>query len=89
MRALRWTLFAALAAGAIETASAQGSADWQFEATPYLWSAAMKGDTQAGNLPLTHVNMSFGDILENLDAGCAKVRLPPPVGRLQQERIPA
>ena len=69
MRALCWTLLAALAAGTIGTASAQGSSEWQFEATPYLWSAAMRGDTQAGNLPRTHVDMSFGDILENLDAG--------------------
>ena len=69
MRWIRWMLPAALAAGVIDTASAQGSPEWQFEATPYLWSAAMRGDTQAGNLPLTHVDMSFGDILQNLDAG--------------------
>ena len=69
MRALCLTLLAALAAGASEIASAQSSPDWQFEVKPYLWSAAMRGDTQAGNLPLTHVDMSFGDILQNLDAG--------------------
>ena len=69
MRWIRWVLLAALAAGVIETASAQGAPEWQFEVTPYLWSAAMRGDTQAGNLPQTHVDMSFGDILQNLDAG--------------------
>lgn len=69
MRAVVWLVFAVLAAAGIKNASAQGSPQWQFEVTPYLWSAAMRGDTQAGNLPLTHVDMSFGDILENLDAG--------------------
>ena len=69
MRVVVWLIFAALAAAGIKNASAQGLPEWQFEVTPYLWSAAMKGDTQAGNLPLTHIDMSFGDILENLDAG--------------------
>jgi hypothetical protein len=69
MHALRWMFSAALAAGAMGNASAQSAGEWQFEVTPYLWGAAMKGDVQAGNLPRTHVDMGFGDILENLDFG--------------------
>ena len=65
MRSLVLSVAALLAAGT----SAPAAAQWHFEVTPYLWSAAMKGDTQAGNLPRTHVDMSFGDILQNLDAG--------------------
>jgi hypothetical protein len=43
--------------------------NWSFEVTPYLWGAAMKGDTQAGNLPRTSVDMSFSDILDVFDFG--------------------
>jgi len=69
MRAIRWVLAAALTAGTIGNAFAQSAGEWQFEVTPYLWGAGMKGDVQAGNLPRTHVDMGFADILENLDFG--------------------
>lgn len=49
--------------------SAEAPTDaWQFELTPYVWGAAMKGDVQAGMLPRTTVDMSFADIVEVLDA---------------------
>jgi len=40
---------------------------WTFEATPYLWAAGIKGDTQVGSLPSTSVDVPFSDILSNLD----------------------
>ena len=40
---------------------------WTFEATPYLWAAGIKGDTQVGSLPSISVDVPFSDILSNLD----------------------
>lgn len=42
---------------------------WQYEVTPYLWTAAMKGDVQGGPLPRINVDMSFSDIWDSLDFG--------------------
>lgn len=62
-----------LALGGSGNAFAQGTANdagsWQHEVTPYLWATRMKGDTQAGSLPNTHVDMKFSDILNVLDFG--------------------
>lgn len=41
---------------------------WQFEFTPYLLGAGLNGTTGIGSVT-AHVDMSFGDILENLDSG--------------------
>jgi len=55
-------------------AGAQGTpgrlADWSFEISPYLWMAGLDGTIQpvAGG-PTFQSSLSFGDILENLDAG--------------------
>jgi hypothetical protein len=49
--------------------SSSASDGWTYELTPYLWGAAMKGDTQAGRLPRTSVDMSFSDILDVFDFG--------------------
>jgi opacity protein-like surface antigen len=40
--------------------------DWQFEITPYLWATGMKGSTGPKGLE-ADVDMSFGDIWDNLD----------------------
>lgn len=61
-------LLAALALAGV-AGGAQAADAWQFEATPYLWASGMKGDVQAGRLPKTAVDMSFGDILDTLDFG--------------------
>lgn len=61
-------LLAALALAGV-TAGAQAADAWQFELTPYLWASGMEGDVQAGRLPKTAVDMSFGDILDTLDFG--------------------
>ena len=69
MRRVFRSLVPALLAGLSSVASAQSAGAWQFEVTPYLWGAGMKGDVQAGNLPRTQVDMGFADILQNLDFG--------------------
>jgi opacity protein-like surface antigen len=60
-------------AGAPRTAQAQAASSpdggWSFEFTPYLWGAAMSGEVGAGQLPTIGVDMSFSDILDNLDSG--------------------
>lgn len=62
--------FAGLLLGAATHAGAQARPPaWQFELTPYLWGAAMKGDVQTANLPRTSVDESFSDILDVLDFG--------------------
>jgi opacity protein-like surface antigen len=45
------------------------SGSWTFEFTPYIWGAGMSGEVESGPLPAIKVNMSFSDILKNLDAG--------------------
>lgn len=42
---------------------------WQFELTPYLWATRLNGDVKVGRLPAAHVDMSFADILSDLDFG--------------------
>jgi hypothetical protein len=58
-------------APAVARAQSTGSAGggWSFELTPYLWGAAMSGEVGAGSLPMINVDMSFSEILDNLDAG--------------------
>jgi opacity protein-like surface antigen len=62
-----------LALGAGTAATAQTTAaqtgGWQFELTPYIWGAGMKGDVQSGSLPKIHTDVSFSDILDVLDFG--------------------
>jgi opacity protein-like surface antigen len=41
---------------------------WQFEFTPYLFGAALSGTTGISRVT-ADVDVSFGDILENLDSG--------------------
>ena len=59
-----------LTLGVAAPAAAQQSG-WQYEFTPYLWGAAMKGDVRIGNLPNVNVDMKFTDILDVLDFGLA------------------
>jgi len=52
-----------------QTAAAAPGSSWTFDFTPYIWGAGMNGDVQGGALPAVNVDMSFPDILDNLDAG--------------------
>ncbi|MBA5776160.1 hypothetical protein H2509_03375 [Stappia sp. F7233] len=68
-------LFAAEADAADYGASAQPTEEkpliesgWEFQATLYLWATALTGTVGIGNLPDADVDISFADILEDLDA---------------------
>ena len=50
-------------------ANAQRAADWQFEATPYVWFAGMQGDVGIGPVTAEGAHASFGDIMKSLRAG--------------------
>ena len=41
--------------------------DWQFQVSPYLWLAGIKGTSAVPALPASEVDASFGDIWDNLD----------------------
>jgi len=57
-----------IAAGLI--AAAQGAAaQWQFEATPYLFASGIEGDVKVGRLPTGGVETSFSDLTKMLDYG--------------------
>jgi len=51
-------------------ADTAGGEQWQFEVTPYLFAAAMKGTVGAKGVT-TDIDLSFGDILDVLDFGAA------------------
>jgi len=42
--------------------------EWKHEVAPYLWGAAMDGTSGVGNV-VADVDISFGDILDNLEMG--------------------
>jgi len=44
------------------------AAEWKHELAPYMWGAAISGDTTAGPVS-ADVDSSFGDILDNLEMG--------------------
>jgi hypothetical protein len=48
------------------TVSAQAQDRWQFRVTPYLWTMALKGDTNLGGIPID-VDESVTDVLRQLD----------------------
>ncbi|MFO7758090.1 MAG: DUF481 domain-containing protein [Roseovarius sp.] len=46
------------------------SSDWSFEISPYLWAAGLDGTIRPRpSGPTFQSSLSFGDILDNLDAG--------------------
>jgi len=69
---LRAGLVMAATAVAISAHAQSGAVSpdgWQYELTPYLWAAGMKGDVRLGNLPTTHVDVGFSEIWDHLDFG--------------------
>ena len=66
------TLCMALSTAPLAVAQQAGSPPpdrWQFEATPYLWAAGMKGDVGIGQLTAEGINTSFSDIFKSLRFG--------------------
>lgn len=43
--------------------------EWTFTAAPYLWASGLKGNVGVLGTPPQSVDLSFGDIVENLDVG--------------------
>ncbi len=41
--------------------------EWTFTVAPYIWGAGLTGDVGVFGLDPTEVDMTFGDVLENLD----------------------
>jgi hypothetical protein len=60
------TTIASLALIAI--ASPASAAEWKHEVAPYVWGSGMDGTTTVGTVA-ADVDMSFGDILDNLEVG--------------------
>jgi opacity protein-like surface antigen len=59
---------AALAAALAGAAQAAPAEEWRFELTPYLFGASLTGTTGVGDVRAA-VDMSFDDVLDNLDSG--------------------
>jgi hypothetical protein len=64
------TLVLAMQTTAAAQAVVEGSESdaWQFEITPYVLGAGLNGTVGIGSVT-ANVDMSFSDLLENLDAG--------------------
>jgi opacity protein-like surface antigen len=66
-----WRIAALLLASAsafAQTASpAPDASGWRYTVTPYLWASALGGEASFKGLPPQPVEMSFGDIWEDLD----------------------
>jgi hypothetical protein len=59
---------AALLGTALLAAAPLHAAEWKHELAPYLWGSGMDGTTTVGTVG-ADVDMSFGDILDNLEFG--------------------
>jgi hypothetical protein len=57
---------AAQAADAQETAPVEPLGEWRYSIAPYLWGAGLDGDVGLFGLEPVNVEMSFGDILDDL-----------------------
>lgn len=60
-------LATALATAAGSPLAAQEASGWDFTVSSYLWAAGLEADTEQFGLPKTHVDLSFGDIIKDLD----------------------
>ena len=51
----------------VVTPSERVASGWEVQVTGYLWATALNGTVGIGNLPNSDVNLTFSDILQNLD----------------------
>jgi hypothetical protein len=56
---------------ASETPAEEETSGWRIDLTPYLWMAGMSGDAVLRGIPVEHIDISFSDIIEDLDFGFA------------------
>jgi hypothetical protein len=64
-------------ARAADVAPPPETSDWVFTGAAYLWASGLEGSTGVLGFPAVDVDLSFGDILENLDGalmGVAELR---------------
>ena len=67
---IRYLLPATLVLSASLTSGAAAQSDWEFTIAPYGWMAGIEGDLgTVPGFPSAPVDLSFGDILEDLDYG--------------------
>lgn len=60
-----WTVLASLVCG---SAQGQETPDWEVQIKPYAWMSGLSGDLGTiPELPASSVDLSFGDVLEDLD----------------------
>jgi hypothetical protein len=68
--ALAGTMFAGLAAPhalAADLAPVPETSDWSFTVAAYLWASGLEGESGVFGLPPQDIDLSFGDVLDNLD----------------------
>ncbi|PLX38691.1 MAG: hypothetical protein C0606_05425 [Hyphomicrobiales bacterium] len=53
--------------GPFEAAETGTPSGWQFTVAPYVWAAGISGDVAQFGLPSSKLDMSFSDILKDLD----------------------
>jgi hypothetical protein len=53
------------------TTMEEETSGWRVDLTPYLWMAGMSGDATLRGIPIEHIDISFKDIIEDLDFGFA------------------
>lgn len=64
----RLVLASALLCALAAPANAQGqSDDWEIVLAPYLWGVSMQGTSTVGMLPPLDLDVSFSDIVSNLN----------------------
>lgn len=70
MKKVMLSLICLLGLGFGTTARAQSVGNWDFRITPYAWLSGLSGDVGTiPGLPSGSVDLSFGDILDDLDFG--------------------
>ena len=53
----------------IVQAGEDGTGEWQYTAIPYMWAISAKGNSKIGNAPEADLDITFGEVLENLNFG--------------------
>lgn len=70
MKKTLWAYLILALIGGSSAAQAQGASGWEFQVSPYGWLTGLDGAVGAiPGAPPVDVDLSFGDILENLDVG--------------------
>jgi hypothetical protein len=75
-----FAICAALAVGTT-TAAEQMAGDWSYRIAPYVWAAGIDGDSGLNGFPPQRLDLSFGDVLDNLDISFMLV------GEMRRDRL--